>query len=361
MTRRFPFRYLEPTFFSGLLDDPVLYLHVRPSGRGLLFDCGQIQHLAKRVLRSVDALFVSHAHMDHFMGFDTFVRNNHVSPRTFDIYGPPGLAAKTAGKLAGYDWNLTERSWCTFRVHEVFSDRTATFILPGAEGFRCRPASEEARRDRIIHRTDWCRVEAELCDHKIPSLIYRITEEPAFLIDDGKLEREGLVRGDWLRILQKRFRYAFTDQSPVPVLRRRGETVEVLEVTEVRRLYEAIRREGRPAAVGYATDIGFTDENLAKLVSFMEGVTMLVCECTFLAADLDKARLSHHLCTSDLNAIIDRLRPLFVLPMHLSKSYLGRSRLLYEELHPPAGVAILKRPEHVAPRPLLPSDVPPLL
>ena len=75
--RRFPFRYLLPTFFSGLLDDPVLYLQFRPTGKALLLDCGQVQHLAKRVLRSVTALFISHAHMDHFMGLDTFIRNNH--------------------------------------------------------------------------------------------------------------------------------------------------------------------------------------------------------------------------------------------------------------------------------------------
>ena len=34
------FRYLQPSFFAGLLDDPVLYIQVRPTGRGLLFDCG---------------------------------------------------------------------------------------------------------------------------------------------------------------------------------------------------------------------------------------------------------------------------------------------------------------------------------
>ena len=116
MTSRLPFRYLEPTFFAGLFDDPLLLVHARPLGKSCLFDCGQIHHLAKRVLKKIEALFISHAHMDHFMGIDTFVRHNHVSPRTVDIYGPPGIA----GKLAGYDWNLTEPYWCTLRVHEVF-------------------------------------------------------------------------------------------------------------------------------------------------------------------------------------------------------------------------------------------------
>ena len=93
------FRTLEPTFFAGLQDDPLLYLHIRPLGRALLFDCGQMHHLAKRVLRSLDAVFVSHAHMDHFMGIDTLVRSLHVAPRTLAIFGPQGLAEKLSHKL----------------------------------------------------------------------------------------------------------------------------------------------------------------------------------------------------------------------------------------------------------------------
>ncbi|HEY6872807.1 MAG TPA: MBL fold metallo-hydrolase [Geobacteraceae bacterium] len=360
MPRRTPFRFLEPTFFAGLLDDPVLYLHVRPSGRACLLDCGQIQHLAKRVLRSVDALFVSHGHMDHFMGLDTFIRNNHVSPRTFDIYGPPGIAGKTARKLSGYDWNLTEPSWCTLRVHEIFSDRTATFLLPGGEGFPCRIAGGEPRHDRIIHRTGHLAVEAELCDHKIPSVIYRLTEAPSFGINEEKLNRAGLVRGDWLKELQKRFHCGFSDPAPLTVLRRQGKTNGEQQVTEARKLYEAIRRDEPPAAVGYVTDVDFSEANLEKVLSLMAGVTLLVCECSFLAAERDKARRSRHLCTDDLNCLIERLRPPFVLPMHLSKSYVGRSRLLYEELTSPPGVTILRLPEHLAPRPLLARDVPPL-
>ena len=123
MNQRPPFRFIEPTFFAGLLDDPLLLLHARPLGKSLLFDCGQLHHLAKRVLKSISAIFISHGHMDHFMGVDTFIRHNHVSPKTIDIFGPPGIAAKMASKLASYDWNLTEPCWCTFRVNEVAADR----------------------------------------------------------------------------------------------------------------------------------------------------------------------------------------------------------------------------------------------
>ena len=134
-----------------------------------------------------------------------------MAPRTFDIYGPPGIAGKTAMKLAGYDWNLAEASWCTFRVHEVSTDRIAEFILPGPEGFPCRRTGEISRQDRIIYENEYITVESALCDHNIPSLIYRVTERPSFRIDEENLAQAGLIRGEWLRVLSKRFSRGMTD------------------------------------------------------------------------------------------------------------------------------------------------------
>lgn len=59
MKIRFPFHNLVPTCFSGLLDDPLLLLRMRPNGHHLLFDCGQIHHLAKRTFTHLDTIFLS--------------------------------------------------------------------------------------------------------------------------------------------------------------------------------------------------------------------------------------------------------------------------------------------------------------
>jgi ribonuclease Z len=350
------FRYMEPTFFSGLLDDPVLWLNIRPRGRSLLVDCGQIHHLAKRVLKSVDALFISHAHMDHFMGIDTFVRNVHVSPRTIEIFGPPGLAGKLEKKLAGYDWNLTEESWCSFRVREIFPQQTKTFLLPGPEGFPCRLEEEISRKDRVIFQDRYITVEADLCDHRIPSLIFRFTEKPAFAVDEAKMEAAGLVPGPWLRDMKRRFHQGSPKGEPLTVLRRGGEGLQEETLPDAAALYRSIERDQEKASIGYATDIGVTAENLQKLFSLLTGVTLLVCECSFLSREMEKARESYHLCTSDLNRVAETIRPAFLLPMHLSKSYVHHSHRLYEELELPPETTLLRLPDHVPPRPLLPGE-----
>jgi ribonuclease Z len=172
------------------------------------------------------------------------------------------------------------------------------------------------------------------------------------------MERLGVVRGDWLKVLKKGFYGGFAGKDPLPVPFRRGEGVVEEQVVERRALYEAIRGEEKPASVGYVTDLGATEENMEKVAAFMEGVTLLVCECTFLARDRDKARASFHLSSMDLNRLVERIRPGFVLPMHFSKSYGGKSSLLYEELEMPEGVTLLHLPEHLTPRPLLACEAP---
>jgi ribonuclease Z len=353
------FRYLEPTFFAGLLDDPVLLVKIRPLGRSLLFDCGKLHHLAKRVLKQIEAIFISHAHMDHFMGIDTFLRHVLVSPRTFDLFGPPGLADKLQHKLAGYDWNLAEAFWCSLRVHEIHAARTVTWLFAGPAGFARRLESDKPRSDATIYRNDYLRVEARLADHKIPVLMFRCWERPSFAVSESALDAQGLVRGPWLAELKKRFYRRFAEDRPLTVPVRRGEEVVEEQVDKPAELYRRILKRHPPASIAYLTDVGFTPGNIESITGLLKGATLLVSECAFLRQDQVKARNSCHLCTSDLNLLLDRLRPGYFLPMHLSKTYNGRSEQLYQELDLPQGVTLLKLPEHLLPRPLFPCDVPP--
>jgi len=356
MKSRPPFRTIEPSFFSGLLDDPVLYVHMRPLGRAILIDCGRIHHLAKRVLKSLSALFISHAHMDHFMGLDTFIRSIHVSPRTVDIFGPPGLADKTACKLAGYDWNLSEPYWCTIRVHEVYQDRIAGWNFSGPEGFERHFLGESPRADRLIYQTRHLRVEAESCDHKIPVLLFRVTEQPWFQVDEEKLAAAGLVRGHWLRTLKRLFAGGGLGGERLMVPRRMADGSIEETAEDALRLYGVIRGDRPASSIGYLTDMAFSGDNLAKAVEFMQGVTLLICECSFLKADKDKARASAHLCTSDANLLLERIRPPFFLPMHLSKSYIHDCGRLYDELEIPPEVTLVRIPKYLTPRPILPCE-----
>lgn len=346
------FRYLEPTFFAGLIDDPCLVIRDRPIHQSIMIDCGSLHHLAKRELKPVRAIFVSHAHMDHFMGFDTFVRQVHATPRTVEIFGPPGFADRVAARLSGYDWNLAEPYWCTFLVHEVHGAQLLSFRFSGPEGFNRSCIGEQPLQGGVIYRHNRLEVAAELLDHGIPVLAFRVREQKLFRVDRRKMSDFGLVAGTWLRELKRRFFADWPDAGPLRVMRRFGEVVREEEVADAAGLYRELCGEYSAATIGYVTDIGFSTENSAAVKRFLAGVTLLVGECAFLREDMHKARTSHHLCTDDVNALVAAVRPALFLPMHLSKTYLGRSRELYAELVTPPETALLRLPEHLTPRPL---------
>lgn len=354
--RRLPFRYCEPAFFGGLLDDPMLFLRIRPLRKALLFDCGQIAHLSKRVIKPIQTVFITHAHMDHIMGIPTLVRHHHASPRPLDVYGPSGIAERITHLLGGYDWNLAEPTWFTLRVHEILPDRILHFSFPGPERFARHTGGEEPRRNREIWSCPFLTVEAEILDHKLPVLAFRVNEHPCFSVDGNKLEELGLVAGDWIRDLKSRVWKNQTERR-VAAIRREGELLVEKPVNNPTALYHTVRGNSDTASLGYMTDVGWTPDNEQTIRSFLGGLTLLCSECTFLSADREKARASHHLTTTDLNSLVESLAPRYLLVMHLSKGYLRRAFDLYAELRPPLGTKVLRLPNHIVPAPIGAGDV----
>ncbi len=353
---RLPFRYLEPAVFGGLLDDPLLFLRIRPERRALLFDCGQIAHLAKRVVKPIAAVFISHAHMDHIMGVPTLVRHHHASPRPLDLFGPPGITDRVEHLLHGFDWNRCEPTWFTLRVHEVNESVIRESHFSGPDCFLRRDGGEVPRAGLTIWSSPFVSVSAEILDHKLPVLAFRIDERPPFTVNREKLVAVGLQAGDWLRDLKKTAWRGEVGDAVAPLCRD-GTPAPPLSPSEATALCVALQRDEEGVSIGYLTDIGWTADNLARVERLFAGVTLLCSECAFLAGDEEKARASHHLCTGDLNRLARTLKPPYLLPMHLSKSYLRRTGDLYRELAPPPGTTVLSLPKHIVPPPLGEADV----
>lgn len=355
MSIRLPFRHLEPTFFSGLFDDPVLLVRVRSLGSNLLFDCGKIHHMAKRVLTSIEAIFISHTHMDHWMGIDTVIRHLHASSKTIDLFGPPGIGDKLGHRLAAYDWNLAEDYWGSFRVHDIYPEKIESSLFSGPEGFARQSIGCQSRDDRIIFRNRLSQVEAETCNHRVDSLVFRINERPLLHIEKDKLEELGLIPGPWLKELKFRYSHPEHTGEPLLALRRTTTGSEEFPVSNVIELCQQVAHQQESPSIGYISDIGFTEDNLQQIISLLKDVELLVCECTFLREAKDKARASSHLCTDDVNQLLGELRPAFFLPMHLSKTYNRRSRELYSELELPSETRLIELPPHVTSAPLRPE------
>src|SRR5215510_10374172 len=130
---------MNPSFSSYLVNDvfgdPGLYVDVRWSKRAFLFDLGDNAPLGPaRLLRAGD-IFISHTHMDHFIGFDAVLRVALGRGKTLRVYGPPGLIENVQGKLRGYTWNLVDGYPLTIDVREFHQHDVRRALFRATDGF----------------------------------------------------------------------------------------------------------------------------------------------------------------------------------------------------------------------------------
>ena len=124
---------MKPSFHhrpvNGPFEDPVVFVRILRDRRALLFDAGDVSGLSTRDLMKITDVFVTHTHIDHFIGFDTIIRIllRRDTPVTF--YGPEGIIDRIQGKLRGYTWNLITEYPLVIRVLEIRNENVhkATF------------------------------------------------------------------------------------------------------------------------------------------------------------------------------------------------------------------------------------------
>ena len=92
----------NPRLINGAFDDPGLYIPFLFQNRALIFDLGDITNLSSRDLLKISHGFVTHTHMDHFIGFDRLLRKALGREKTLVLFGPEGFIKNVEGKLSFY-------------------------------------------------------------------------------------------------------------------------------------------------------------------------------------------------------------------------------------------------------------------
>jgi ribonuclease Z len=120
---------------NGPFGDPGLYIDLRWEGRALLFDLGHNDALPAAEMLRVSHVFVSHCHMDHFIGFDRLLRLFLARDKKLYLFGPPGILACVEGKLRGYTWNLVDNYDFAIEAAEVAPDSIRRRLFSAATSF----------------------------------------------------------------------------------------------------------------------------------------------------------------------------------------------------------------------------------
>jgi len=320
---------------NGAFGDPGIYIDLKFERRAMLFDIGDVTALATRKLLRVSDIFVTHTHMDHFSGFDHFLRvclGRDVGVR---MYGPSGFIGQLGHKLAAYTWDLVESYATDFVItaHEL----DAQGRVQRAE-FRssCRfqpqpmPAAFAAGGTLLLENAQF-RVRAlPLEHHYIVSLAFSFEEGTHINVYKSRLEELGLPTGPWLTELKRKVRAGAPDDTPVPVRwrTREGSRERTFSLGELKR---SVLDFLPGQKVCYVTDVSGHERNINALVEFVRHADLLFIEAVFLHADRELATRKSHLTARCAGEIARTARVKSAAPFHFSPRYRGREDELRRE------------------------------
>ena len=320
---------LHPALVNGRAGDPALYVETIFERATLLFDLGDIANLSPRKVQRIGRVFVSHTHVDHFVGFDRLLRILVGRDKTVRLYGPEDFLAQVAHKLAAYSWNLADRyaADLVFDVTEVGADldvRAGRLRLKTR--FEIEPIAAQPIADGVLFSGRDFQVSAAVLDHGVPCLAFAVLESAHVNVWKNRLSALGLPVGPWLKTLKRALIENRDDDYPIPLggpkadaVARLGALRSTVTVTEGQK-------------IGYVTDVADTAENRLKIVGLVGGADLLFIEAPFAAADAALAQDRAHLTTVAAGSIAREANVRRVEPLHFSPRYRGEEERLMAEV-----------------------------
>lgn len=326
---------MHPTFFPRLVndpfDDPGLFIPFLLEKRAVIFDLGNIDSLSAKDILKISHVFITHTHMDHFIGFDRLLRLLLGREQHLHMYGPSGFLKNVEGKLSAYSWNLVKHysNVLTLHITEVHPEHLITNVYLCQEGFL--PASNSIKRpfNGILHQEASLTVLAEILDHGIPCLGFTIKERFHVNIVKESVSDLGLEIGPWLNDFKKAL---FSNQHPD----------SEFEINDVRKhlrkkkfvlgdLANRIARITPGQKISYVADVMYSPSNVEKMLKLAKLADHLFIEAAFLEKDKDMAKKKCHLTAWQAGSIAAKARVKQFTPFHFSPRYTGSGHLLEAE------------------------------
>ena len=315
-----------PRLVNGPFEDPALFIGFHYERRALIFDLGRLDRLSVREILKLSDVFVSHTHIDHFIGFDHLLRCSLNRDQPLRLFGPKGIIDNVRGKLTGYTWNLIRDYPLSLTVYEVDRLTLRKAEFKAVHDFRLKEEGQSPFSGTLVEEPSF-RVRAAILDHQIPCLAFSLEEGNRLNIKGDVLEVMGLHSGPWLDDFKRMLRQDRPSTTPLAAPTRSGGTKE-LTLQEWRDLL-VLERKGQK--IVYVVDSCYSEANIEQIVSLAQGADLFYCESTFLEADADKAEQRSHLTATQAGALARQARVKRFIPFHFSRRYESEPDRLQEE------------------------------
>lgn len=313
--------------------DPGVYVKFKYKSEAILFDLGDLHHLPSRKILRISHIFVSHTHMDHFVGFDHILRiclgrNMHIS-----LFGPPGFIKNVESKIAAYSWNLVENYENDFALHvtEIHENDMTSKSYNCRDAFRGETTEENTPFEGIVTERKNFIVRTVFLDHKIPSLAFSLKEKTHINILKNELRQLGLPSGRWLTDLKDRILRNEDDETPVTISGKNDERKPIETTLPLGLLKEKIVKITPGQKISYIADALYSEENAEKIVDIANGSDIMFVEASFLDADAGRAAEKYHLTAKQAGTLARKAKAKRIVVFHFSPKYKGQREILENE------------------------------
>ena len=318
-----------PRLVNGPFSDPGLFVDLRWQGTAVMFDLGRLDRFPAAEILKLTHIFVSHAHLDHFIGFDRVLRLFLNRDAKLALYGPPGFIRNVLGKLAGYTWNLVDGYPLVLTVHEIHREHIDRVRLPATTAF-APEAAEPIPFTGLLHEEPAFSVRTAHLDHKIPCLAFALAEKTHLNVRPDELEHLGIPAGPWLNRLKEAMRTGAAADTRITASWFEGDQrcQRELRLGELR---DRLVVETPGQKLVYVVDTLFSKANVAAIVELARDADLFFCESLFVDADRDQGLKRHHLTARQAGTLARLANVKRLEVFHFSPRYDGAPERLYNE------------------------------
>jgi ribonuclease Z len=312
----------EVALVNGSTGDPGLFIDHPGRDDAVLFDAGDNSGLDNARLGDLGAVFITHHHVDHFIGLDRIVRANLDRDKTLRIFGPAGTIRRVFDRVRSYLYPDLASMKLVLDVREVEPGRVTSAAFGDWKRFP-EPLRSEATWDGpALFETPEFRVETAFADHTVPCLAFALVEPPGFHPDRDRLAAGPLRPGGWVgRVLA-----GLRAGEPA------GTIIEIdggrWSLGDLAGRYFA-RTPG--ARIAYVTDTFTSEAVMAGLLRLANRATRLYCDSYYAGKQLKQAEKYRHMTATRAAEFARDARAESLVLIHFAARYRGSYEMLIEE------------------------------
>jgi len=321
---------IHPRLTNDVFGDPGLQVQFLYEKRALLFDLGDISGIPNSTLLKVTDVFVSHTHIDHFIGFDHLLRIVFGRGKTLRLYGPENFIANVEGKLAGFTWNLVDKynESINLEVVEVREDHLLRARFRAIDKFKRSDESREPFVNGLLLEEPSFSVHTAILEHRVPCLGSALKEMFHVNVRKDRLEALKFSSGPWLNELKQSIFEGKPDDFliRIPVHGQEGSKVMALGSLKEDLIFISPGQK-----IAYVTDTVYNEDNKTRIVDLIAEADIFFCESPFLAEEEERGAERRHLTSRQAGLLAGSAGVKQLRTFHFSPKHKGRESQLRQE------------------------------